>query len=208
MRELAAQTLQLLRRRSAVLPETAREGARLVLADEGAILERFRALLDPTLEGVRIRCHGDYRLHDLLFDGTDFTVIDFEGEPDRPLSERRLKRPPFRDVASLVWSLHSVAYQALAEGARSTLRPSDVPALEPWADHWFVAVSAAMLGAYLSRMQDSGLLPKDPEGLRRLWGICLLERAVAQLADHLYRAPEELHIALRAVHFAVIEGVE
>ena len=130
------------------------------------------------------------------------------GLTDRPLSERRLKRPPFRDVASLVWSLHSAAYQALEEGARSTLRPSDVPLLEPWADHWFVTVSAGFLGAYLTRMQDSGLLPQDSEGLRKLWGICLLERAVAQVADHLHRAPEELYIALRAVRFAVNDGAD
>lgn len=206
MRELAAQTLQLLRRRSAVLPETAREDARLLLADENAILERFRALLDPNLEGVRIRCHGDFQLQDLLYTGAEFEVIDFEGEPDRPLSERRLKRPSFRDVASLVWSVHAAAHQALEEGSRSTLRPSDVLLLEPWADHWFVAVSATVLGAYLSRMSESGLLPRDPEGLRTLWSICLLERAMARLADRLHRAPEELRTALKAVRFAVKDG--
>ncbi len=205
-RELAAQTIQLLGVRSALLPETARDEARMVLADENTILERIRVLLDPTLQGVRIRCHGDYQLQDLLYTGTDFVVIDFEGEPDRPLSERRLKRPPFRDVASLVWSVHSAAHQALAEGARGTLRPSDVALLEPWADHWFVMVSATLLGGYLSAMSDSGLLPPDPEGLRTLWEVCLLERAMAQLADLLHRAPEELRTALRAVRFAVNDG--
>ena len=56
--------------------------------------QRFRAILDPSFAGKRIRCHGDYHLGQLLFTGKDFVIIDFEGETARPIGERRVKRVP------------------------------------------------------------------------------------------------------------------
>ena len=85
----------------------------------------------------------------MLWTGDDFVIIDFEGEPGRPLSQRRFKRCPLRDVAGMLRSLHYAGVAALRSGRR---RPEDVARLEPWARAWSGWVSAAFLGGYLERV--------------------------------------------------------
>jgi maltose alpha-D-glucosyltransferase/alpha-amylase len=86
MRSLTRQILQMLSRRTKDLPESLRPVAQQVLDAEGQIVGRFRALLDKKINAMRIRTHGDYHLGQVLYTGKDFMIIDFEGEPARPLS--------------------------------------------------------------------------------------------------------------------------
>ena len=74
--------------------ETARPLAETIVRQQGAILERFRAVLEPSIGGQRIRCHGDYQLGQLLHTGKDFVIIDCEGDTTRTIGERRVKRRP------------------------------------------------------------------------------------------------------------------
>ena len=62
---------------------------------------------------MRIRIHGDYHLGQVLYNGKDFTIIDFEGDPGRPLSERRIKRSPLQDVAGMIDSFYHASHGVL-----------------------------------------------------------------------------------------------
>jgi len=169
-----------------------------VLDLEGEIRRRYRSLLQRKLNTMRIRVHGDYHLGQVLYTGRDFVIIDFEGEPARPLSERRIKRSPLRDVAGMLRSFHYASYMALF-GQVPGIRPEDFPALEPWAHFWYTWVSVVFLKAYLSVVKDEPFLPKDPIELQILLDAYLLEKAVYELGYELNNRPEWLKVPFRGL---------
>src|SRR4029078_12964484 len=101
---------------------------------------RLRQVTKRKLDGQRVRHHGDFHLGQVLSTGDDFILIDFEGEPARPLSERRYKRGPLRDGAGMLRSFDYAGAAALRDGR---LRPEDVTLLKPWTDAWVAWVSAS-----------------------------------------------------------------
>jgi maltose alpha-D-glucosyltransferase / alpha-amylase len=142
--------------------------------------------------------HGDYHLGQVLYTGRDFVIIDFEGEPARPLSERRIKRSPLRDVAGMLRSYHYVSYAALF-GQIPSIRPEDFPALEPWAKFWYTWVSVAFLKAYLTTAKEDPILPKDPTELQVLLEVYLLEKAVYELGYELNNRPEWVKVPVQGL---------
>jgi maltose alpha-D-glucosyltransferase / alpha-amylase len=106
-----------------------RDEAREVLAAEKEILTRERRLLDRRTNAAKIRIHGDYHLGQLLYTGKDFVILDFEGEPARPLSDRKMKRSALRDVAGMMRSFQYAAYAALWQPAlgRFLVSPNEQP---------------------------------------------------------------------------------
>jgi maltose alpha-D-glucosyltransferase/alpha-amylase len=186
MRTQAKRAFRLLRRRLEELPPAARESAGRVLAEEDRAVERFRRLVGARLAAERIRCHGDYHLRRVLYTGRDFVIQDFEGEPSRSLSERRLKRSPLRDVAGMLRSFHYAAYAKLSEEAAAGVATAEaLGELESWARYWERWVAAAFLRAYLERARGASLLPAAPGELATLLDAYLLEKALYELTDEL-----------------------
>jgi maltose alpha-D-glucosyltransferase/alpha-amylase len=147
-----------------------------------------------------MRCHGDYHLGQVLFTGNDFTIIDFEGEPARPASERRLKRSPRSDVAGMLRSFDYAVNSVLLEsGQRGALRPEDVPALEPWGRAWLHFVSESFLSAYLGPVQAAGLVPTGQRELSVLLHSLLIEKALYELRYELGNRPDWLRIPARGI---------
>ena len=191
LRVLIRECFQLLRRRLRDLDEPARAAAQRLLSLEGEITRRFRSELQRRIGAERIRCHGDYRLQRLLYTGRDFMVADFEGDPGRPLSERRIKRSPLRDVASMIRSFHHVATQALSGRVGAAgVRAEDLPALEPWAGFWKSWVSAAFLESYLAAAAGAAFHPKSREELAALFDAALVETLLSELRYDLTLHPE------------------
>jgi maltose alpha-D-glucosyltransferase/alpha-amylase len=135
--------------------------------------------------------HGDFHLGQALFTGKDYVFIDFEGEPARPLGERRLKRSPLLDAAGLLRSYDYASQVALREHlARGAVAPERKPALEAWARFWSDWTGAAFLRSYLAAMSASGLLPASPEDRTTLLDALLLEKAMYELSYELNTRPD------------------
>jgi maltose alpha-D-glucosyltransferase / alpha-amylase len=194
------QSLRNLIRQVLAVARRSRDGvAELEWVEPGdqAALAHVRGLLDGLLQGDRIRGHGDYHLGQVLWTGRDVVIIDFEGEPARPLAQRRLKRSPAYDVAGMLRSFHYAAYAALF---RESGRDAAVGgAAEAWAKHWRTWVSAAYLQSYRATVAPAGILPEDDDELARLLDLHQLEKAVYELGYELDNRPDWVVIPARGL---------
>jgi maltose alpha-D-glucosyltransferase/alpha-amylase len=169
------------------------------VAAEPGILRVFERVRRRNIGGMQIRTHGDYHLGQVLYTGSDFVIIDFEGEPARAISERRLKRPPLRDVAGMLRSFHYAAQSALHPASSVFTRPEDTKLLEAWGHTWTHWVSAAYLESYVKAMQGINLVPDDPEDVKALLDGLLLEKALYEVAYELNNRPDWLAVPLNGV---------
>ena len=195
---LITQNFPLLKHRCKILPQSTKEMATLVLDMEQAVRKRFLPIRDRKITAMRIRCHGDYHLGQVLYTGKDFIIIDFEGEPARPLSVRRLKESPLRDVAGMLRSFHYAAFASLI-GQVPGIRPENFSSLEPWARLWQVWVSVTYLKAYLATTAESNFLPKSQEEIQILLDAYTLQKAVYELGYELNTRPEWARIPLEGI---------
>jgi len=195
VRTQIVQTLQTIRRRARDRPELEE-----LLAHEADLHARARRVLDGKVEAERIRIHGDYHLGQVLYTGNDFVIIDFEGEPARPLSERRIKRSALRDVAGMLRSFHYAPYAVLFGTAPgSYVRKEDMALLENGARFWHKWVSAAFLHSYLTVSSSSSHLPKSPEAVATLLNLYLVEKALYEIVYELNNRPDWVRIPVRGL---------
>jgi maltose alpha-D-glucosyltransferase/alpha-amylase len=200
---LTCSVIETLREQLPRMPAALREDARRIIGAEGQLISRFRRLVDRRLSATRIPCHGNFHLQQVLRTGDDFAIIDFEGEPPRPLFERRLKRSPLVDVASMVRSFHYAAHVALPEENSGPRRRANAPSgARCWSRFWRHWVSAAFLRGYFSTA-DRDLLPAKQEDLLLLLEVALLERTLYELGHELAHRPSWVRIPLRDVRDAL-----
>jgi maltose alpha-D-glucosyltransferase/alpha-amylase len=195
-RTLADQSLSLLEKRLSGLPEEIRPDGAKILKLENAILERLRQIVDKKMTGMRIRIHGDFHLGQVLFTGKDFVIIDFEGEPARPITDRRLKRSPLRDVAGM---LRSFNYAALSKLRNNSIRPEDAAQLKPWARFWNFWVSASFVKGYMDTTTSASFLPKSQDEFNLMLGVYVLEKAIYELAYELNNRPSWADIPVAGI---------
>ncbi len=181
-----------LRRKQAILTGAAADVAHEVLRLEPEITARFDTLRKSPVSAVRIRHHGDYHLGQVLYTGSDFMIIDFEGEPARPLSERRRKALAMRDVAGMLRSFQYAAYAALFESKAQNR-------LESWAEFWTHEVGAIYLNAYFSSARSLRCIPSDTAERQVLLDAFLLQKALYELAYELNNRPGWVLIPLRGI---------
>jgi maltose alpha-D-glucosyltransferase/alpha-amylase len=200
MRNLVGRTLRMLQQGLGQLSGADRERAESILAQRDTLLAAFRTVLERKLEGQRIRIHGDYHLGQVLYTGKDFAIIDFEGEPARPLSERRLKRSPLRDVAGMLRSFHYASVAALfREQERGVAAEGRMQALEEWARFWTGWVSASFLRGYLDAVDDAAFLPAEDRSRQMLLDVFLLEKALYELGYELDNRPTWMRIPVQGI---------
>jgi maltose alpha-D-glucosyltransferase/alpha-amylase len=200
MRTLTLRSFVLMKQFLKILPENVRLEGEQVAAQESEVLSRFRSLLEKKFSAQRIRCHGDYHLGQLLYTGKDFVIIDFEGEPARPITERRIKRSALRDVAGMLRSFHYAAYSAIFSlEERALVRAEDVAYVEPWGVFWYMWTARAFLESYCEVTSDGCFFPDNKEELRVLLDLFLLEKAIYELGYELNNRPAWARIPIRGI---------
>jgi maltose alpha-D-glucosyltransferase/alpha-amylase len=179
------------------LPEAVRASAQRLLEEAPAALERLARPPDVPAGTLKTRVHGDYHLGQVLWVDNDFIILDFEGEPTRPVAQRRGKTSPLKDVAGMLRSLDYAAYAGLF--AFTQEQPDDFARLEPWAQLWQQWTSAAFLRAYLAKSGNAAFLPRPIEASAELLNTWLLDKAFYELAYELNNRPDWVRIPLRGV---------
>ena len=136
---------------------------------------------------VKTRYHGDYRLGRVLVTGNDFQIVDFEGDPARPLAERRGKHSPLRDVSEMLLSLESAVRHALSNlGAERAERPET---LESLAEIWWGRARGSFLEGY-AEGAGAASHPEEDGHARALVDLFMLEGALREVRRELEDRPD------------------
>jgi maltose alpha-D-glucosyltransferase/alpha-amylase len=168
-----------------------------VLASRAAIAARLMAPTALSNAGERIRVHGDYHLGQVLWAEEDFQILDFEGEPARPLHERRTKQSALKDVAGM---LRSYSYAAAAGLQHFLLsHASDRGQLRQWAHAWYLWSSGAFLRAYVETTRGATFVPQDRGALETLLQAFVVEKALYEIRYELNHRPDWLRIPIGGI---------
>ena len=192
LRGQAVQMFDALERTLPRLSEVEQPLAAGVLKRREWLMQKLRQVLTERVEAIRLRCHGNLHLGQMLFTGKDFVITDFEGNPQLPLSERRIKRSPLRDVASMIQSFDYAARATLAAvvprrgQTAGAIRPADLPRVTPWSRYWVGRVAQTFLQAYESQPGIAELSPATTSVRQMLLELFILERSMLDLRSDLH----------------------
>lgn len=204
MRGTTRRMVESVRKKIRQVPKRNRPEVAALVEREAEILRRQAGIL-RRVDALRIRVHGDLHLGQALNTGKDFVIFDFEGEPGRPLSDRRMKRSPLRDVAGMLRSFHYAAFSALWQ--RRAIRRVDRTLLEPWAEAWAQGMGRAFLETYLQGVRDAGLVPADDESVRILLDAYLLEKAAYEVSYELGHRPDWVVLPARGIRSILCQPI-
>jgi maltose alpha-D-glucosyltransferase/alpha-amylase len=195
VKEETAESLALLERQLDHLPADARVQAAAVLDRSAQLLELAgRPVGGP--EGLLCALHhGDLHLGQVLLASNDFLIIDFEGEPSRPIEERRARHTPLRDVAGMLRSFDYARWAAIGRVAQG---PDEVQRFEPPSAQWLASTRQAFLSGYARATAGAGLFPSIDAALPLL-ALLELEKSMYELRYELSNRPAWAGIALRGI---------
>lgn len=197
MRILTRRVFDLMRKNLKNVSPEIRVDIEGLLTKEKDIIGGFARLFGKKLRSTKIRIHGDYHLGQVLYTGNDFVIIDFEGEPARPIGERRLKRSSLRDVAGMIRSFHYPTYSIL--NSRKMYSEQEIHDLRPWAEAWYKSVAATFLKSYFNTVNGKSFVPAERGELDLMLKAYLMEKAIYEVAYELNNRPEWVTIPLHGI---------
>jgi maltose alpha-D-glucosyltransferase/alpha-amylase len=197
VRRQAEAAFKALRQALPRLDEAQRAQAQALLAGRDACFARIDALTGAPVGAAKTRVHGDYHLGQVLVAQNDFYILDFEGEPARPLAERRAKSSPLKDVAGMLRSFDYAAWAAVMTLTEHHAGSGEV--VRSLAETWRAATQAAFLGAYRETIAGCPSYPEDEAQAARLLDLFLLEKALYEICYEAANRPHWLRIPLEGV---------
>jgi len=167
--------------------------------------DRIRAFIDgcaaPKKPTLKTRHHGDYHLGQVLVSNNDFVIIDFEGEPSRPVAESRRKHTPLRDIAGM---LRSFSYARGSTQLRERTEPG-IERLGPPLVAWERATRKAFIEAYAAAMKGSGIYDSFDD-MRGLLKLAEMEKVLYELRYEASNRPDWIHIPVQGLASLLEEG--
>ncbi len=192
MQSLIRETYQNLSRNRASLPTDMKERADQILAYRSELLATMKKIYLKKLDTVKIRIHGNYHLGQILLTGKDLAINDYSGDPSYSFSERRLRRSPFVDLASMIASIHHVAFEGFLHNQQ--LHEDDARRLLPMAGLWAHYVSGFFIRAYKEKAEGSLLIPAAHEDVEKMLQYFLVQKALSVFNGYLKKDPQRLII--------------
>jgi maltose alpha-D-glucosyltransferase/alpha-amylase len=173
--------------------DATKEMADFILANQAKLLALLTDLAKSSIDSLNTRIHGDFHLGQVLFASGDAFIIDFEGEPSKPLAERRAKSSPLRDVAGLLRSFQYAA--AAARLSRATAAPAGAEApLQRFVNE----MSSQFLTAYRAAEAAAATRwVKDKKSEAALLDLFLLEKSAYEICYEAANRPAWIGIPLR-----------
>lgn len=178
------------------------EGEALELAKEfldkkKEIREHFLNFNWTRMKSERIRIHGDFHLGQVLVDHDDFYLLDFEGEPESTIQDRKVKQPPLKDVAGMFRSFHYAIYSTIFnnDGSFSTSQEDMFEAGEVL----YKFMIGVFMETYVHKVQSENLNIGYKQEIEFLLDYCLLEKAIYELGYELNSRPRWTIIPLRGI---------
>jgi maltose alpha-D-glucosyltransferase/alpha-amylase len=193
----AAELLTKLERERARLPSSAQELVERLIADRDRLFHLIRTLIPHEAEAQKTRYHGDFHLGQVLAVKNDFFIIDFEGEPARPLADRRRKSSPLRDVAGMIRSFDYASFTAVRQLAEA--RPAAEPRMLELAEAWRQRAVDGFRAAYRKAMRGCAAYPTSKIQARRMVAFFTLEKAIYEVSYELANRPGWVDIPLEGV---------
>jgi maltose alpha-D-glucosyltransferase/alpha-amylase len=197
LQESAEDLLGRLRASRDRLPEPGRDLADQVIDAGDRLYQAIRQLAPDNISAVRCRHHGDYHLGQVLAVQNDFYIIDFEGEPSRPVEQRRRKNSPLRDVAGMIRSFDYAASAAVQRIAET--RPASLPRAAALAESWRERAVAGFRAAYRKATRGSPVFPANKLQGKALIDFFTLEKAVYEVNYELANRPDWVSIPLTGI---------
>jgi maltose alpha-D-glucosyltransferase/alpha-amylase len=185
-----------LERGRAAMPEEVRNLADQVLAQRGGLFDAIRRLAPDDIDAVKTRFHGDLHLGQVIAVQNDFYIIDFEGEPGRPLPARRRKSSPLRDVAGMIRSFDYAAIAAVRQISETRPAAARLAAL---ADAWRQRAVDGFRAAYRKGMRGCPAYPASKLQAKALVDFFTLEKAIYEVSYELANRPEWVAIPLNGI---------
>ena len=196
IRSQSKKSFNLLEQNLRKLGSAEKKRAKHLLEKQEKLEEYCSFLQQVKLDAKKIRIHGDYHLGQVLYTGNDVAIIDFEGEPLMPLSERKLKKSPLQDVAGMIRSFHYASvwgYELYKQ-----FRGGDSADIQSYSNHWYEIIQTTFTKSYFDTMMqmNTHIVPNNWEDFQKLLYAHLIQKAVYELSYEIQNRPDKILIPL------------
>ncbi len=197
MQSLVRETTENKNVNSLKIPENLKNDLNELICRRNELLAVLKRIYAKKLDVIKIRIHGNLHLEQIIFTGRDVMINDFGGDPVRSFSDRRLKRSPLRDVASMVRSFRNVAFDGFYKSTH--IQEDEMQALAPFARLWAHYVTGFFMKAYLETVEGSEFIPADKKDLQMMLDTFMLEKSLLDLNFELNNKPARMVVPLRVI---------